>query len=225
MPDVIVFDLYGVIARTQTPEAVKRIEEIAGTPGPAFWDAYWACRPAYDAGQESASYWADVADLLGATFPDVPALTEADLESWTDVDEEMVVALAAVAAAIGDSWRGGPGLFNGLGGYLAGWAVWSGITYLVGTRLFGGRATWGELLRTLGFAQAPGVLLVLAIVPILGGLVKGVVGLWLLATGFVALRQALDVSAGRALLTALVGWVALVVVRLLIGATLGVPLY
>lgn len=138
----------------------------------------------------------------------------------------VVVALAAVAAAIGDVWRsGGPGLFNGLVGYLAGWAVWSGIAYLVGTRLFGGRATWGELLRTLGFAQAPGVLLVFAIVPLLGALVKGIVGLWLLATGFVALRQALDVSVGRTVLTALVGWVALVVVRMLIGATLGVPLH
>ncbi|SNR74199.1 HAD family hydrolase [Actinomadura mexicana] len=97
MPDVIVFDLYGVIARTQTPEAVRRIEEIAGTPGRAFWDAYWACRPAYDAGQESASYWADVAGMLGATFPDVPALTEADLESWTDVDEEMVALVGELA--------------------------------------------------------------------------------------------------------------------------------
>ncbi|MFD0541502.1 HAD family hydrolase [Actinomadura luteofluorescens] len=97
MPDVIVFDLYGVIARTQTPEAVRRIEEIAGTPGPAFWEAYWACRPAYDAGQESASYWADVAGLLGATFPDVPALTEADLESWTEVDGEMVALVGELA--------------------------------------------------------------------------------------------------------------------------------
>ncbi|NED56561.1 HAD family phosphatase, partial [Micromonospora aurantiaca] len=60
MADVIVFDLYGVIARTQTPAAIRRIEELAGAPGPAFWDAYWACRPAYDAGQESAAYWAAV---------------------------------------------------------------------------------------------------------------------------------------------------------------------
>lgn len=90
MPDVIVFDLYGVIARTQSPEAMRRIEEIAGDPGPSFWDAYWACRPAYDAGQESAAYWADVAGLLGTEFPDVPALNEADLDSWTEVDDAMV---------------------------------------------------------------------------------------------------------------------------------------
>ncbi|TDC54809.1 HAD family phosphatase [Actinomadura sp. KC345] len=97
MFDVIVFDLYGVIARTQSPEAVRRIEEIAGDPGPAFWDAYWSCRPAYDAGQESAAYWAGVADLLGTAFPDVPALVEADLDSWTDVDDAMVALVHELA--------------------------------------------------------------------------------------------------------------------------------
>ncbi|MGP4027626.1 HAD family hydrolase [Actinomadura sp. 3N407] len=97
MPDVIVFDLYGVIARTQTAEAVRRIEEIAGVPGPSFWDAYWSCRPAYDAGQESAAYWADVAGLLGTAFPDVPALIEADLDSWTEVDDSMVALVHELA--------------------------------------------------------------------------------------------------------------------------------
>ncbi|XRQ03570.1 HAD family hydrolase [Actinomadura welshii] len=97
MADVIVFDLYGVIARTQSAEAVRRIESIAGDPGPSFWDAYWACRPAYDAGQESAAYWADVAGLLGAAFPDVPALVEADLDSWTEVDDAMVALVHELA--------------------------------------------------------------------------------------------------------------------------------
>ncbi|MFD0903881.1 HAD family hydrolase [Actinomadura sediminis] len=97
MPDVIVFDLYGVIARTQSPEAVRRIESLAGCSGPAFWDAYWSCRPAYDAGQESAAYWTDVAAALGTEFPDVPALIEADLESWTDVDDRMVALVGELA--------------------------------------------------------------------------------------------------------------------------------
>jgi putative hydrolase of the HAD superfamily len=101
MADVIVFDLYGVIARTQTPAAVRRIEGIAGVPGPAFWEAYWACRPAYDAGQESAAYWAEVAARLGVSFPDVPALIEADLDSWTDVDDVM----AGLVGELADSGR------------------------------------------------------------------------------------------------------------------------
>ncbi|GAA2575150.1 HAD family phosphatase [Actinomadura fulvescens] len=97
MSNVIVFDLYGVIARTQTEEAKRRLEELAGISGAPFWDAYWGCRPDYDAGQESAAYWAAVAGRLGATFADVPALIEADLESWTDVDEEMVDLVVELA--------------------------------------------------------------------------------------------------------------------------------
>lgn len=97
MPDVIIFDLFGVIARTQTPEAVRRIEEIAGVSGGPFWDAYWSCRPSYDAGQRSAEYWADVAGLLGTAFPDVPALIEADLDSWTEADDAMVALVHELA--------------------------------------------------------------------------------------------------------------------------------
>ncbi|MGK5555238.1 HAD-IA family hydrolase [Actinomadura kijaniata] len=102
MSDVIVFDLYGVIARTQTDEARREIETRAGlaeagVPAAAFWDAYWDRRPAYDAGQSSADYWAAVAARLGITIPDVPALVEADLNSWTDVDETMVALVGELA--------------------------------------------------------------------------------------------------------------------------------
>ncbi|MDL4771521.1 HAD family hydrolase [Actinomadura xylanilytica] len=97
MADVIVFDLYGVIARTQTPAAIARIEGLAGLSGAPFWDAYWACRPAYDAGQESAAYWAAVAGRAGAAFADVPALIEADLESWCEVDGRMVELVTELA--------------------------------------------------------------------------------------------------------------------------------
>jgi hypothetical protein len=137
----------------------------------------------------------------------------------------VVVALAAVAAAIGNLFRGGPGLIGALVGYLVGWLLWSGITYFVGTRVFRGTATWGELLRTLGFAQAPGVLLFAAIVPGLGWLVKSVVGLWLLVTGLVAIRQALDITTGKAVLTALLGWFASVLVNALVSGLLGLRVF
>ncbi|MET7467032.1 HAD family phosphatase [Nonomuraea sp. NPDC005501] len=97
MPEVIVFDLYGVIARTQTEAARKRLVELAGVPGEHFWRAYWACRPAYDAGQEGVAYWETVADHLGTRFADVPALLRADLESWSQVDEEMVGLVCELA--------------------------------------------------------------------------------------------------------------------------------
>jgi hypothetical protein len=92
-----------------------------------------------------------------------------------------------------------------------GWLLWSGIAYLIGDKVFGGTATWGELLRTIGFAQSPGVLLILGIIPVLGGLVSMVVGIWMLVAGIVAIRQALDFSTGRAILTALLGWIPMAI--------------
>lgn len=135
----------------------------------------------------------------------------------------VVVALTAVAAAVGSVWRGGPGLFTALVGTLVGWAVWSGITYFVGTRVFGGQATWGEVARTLGFAQTPALLLVLMIVPGLGIVTALVVGIWRAVTGWVALREALDLDAGKTLLTVLLGWFALQVVQFLVPRLIGVP--
>ena len=42
------------------------------------------------------------------------------------------------------------------------WFLWSLVSYLVGTMLFGGQATLDEMLRVIGFAHAPQIL---AIVP------------------------------------------------------------
>ena len=42
-----------------------------------------------------------------------------------------------------------------------------------------------------------------------GSLVQVVVGFWMLAAGIIAIRQALDFSTGKAILTAVVGWLAL----------------
>ncbi|MFG3436953.1 HAD-IA family hydrolase [Nonomuraea sp. NPDC047897] len=97
MPDVIVFDLYGVIARNQTEEARRRLVELAGVPEKGFWEAYWACRPPYDAGQDAAGYWAAVAARLGVRLADVPALVRADVASWSVVDEEMVEVVCELA--------------------------------------------------------------------------------------------------------------------------------
>ncbi|MFD2351545.1 hypothetical protein ACFSTC_22980 [Nonomuraea ferruginea] len=43
MNQVIVFDLYGVIARTQTDEAKQQLVDLGGVSAEAFWEAYWGC--------------------------------------------------------------------------------------------------------------------------------------------------------------------------------------
>jgi putative hydrolase of the HAD superfamily len=100
MPRAIMFDLFGVIALPQTPEAKRRIEEIAGVDPGRFWEAYWALRKPFDAGQPSVDYWRAVAERLGARFApaSVRALTEADLASWVNADTAMVKLVGELAA-------------------------------------------------------------------------------------------------------------------------------
>ncbi|WP_329119766.1 HAD family hydrolase [Streptomyces sp. NBC_01465] len=99
MTGTVLFDLFGVIARQQSEEGKDRLVKTAGVPAPAFWGAYWAYRPRYDSGQlTGATYWEHV---LG-TLPDATrtaALIEADIASWSAVDDEMVDLISELAAS------------------------------------------------------------------------------------------------------------------------------
>src|SRR5207237_7188479 len=118
-----------------------------------------------------------------------------------------------IGAALGQALGGRPagvvgGLVGGVVAELLGWLVWSYVMYFVGTRVFHGTATYGELLRTLGFANSPGVLLILRFVPVLGGLIALIVGIWRVIAGFIAVREALDLDTGTTVATVVVGIVA-----------------
>ena len=144
--------------------------------------------------------------LKGAALLDINTYEEVEHDQTATAQAGGVVVLHAIAAAIG-GWQ--LGMANALSMSLAslvGWAVWAFVTYFIGTRLFNGTATWGELLRTLGYAHAPGLLLVLGILPIIGWVVWPVVAIWMLVAGFIAVRQALDVGNGQAFLTVILGW-------------------
>lgn len=149
--------------------------------------------------------------MMGAARLDPAVYEEVESDYSATGQAALVVVIVAIAAAIGGADEGGRGIFGGVIVAIAGWLLWAGITYLIGDKLFGGTASWGELLRTIGFAQSPGVLLVLGIIPVLGWLVRAVVGVWMLIAGIIAIRQALDFTTGRAILTAVVGWLPLVI--------------
>jgi hypothetical protein len=153
------------------------------------------------------------ARMKGAALLDIATYEEVEADATITGQAAIVVAIAAAASAIGAIGSEDSDVLAALVGGLANWAVYAGLTYLIGDKLLGGTATWGELLRTLGFAQAPGVFLALAVIPWLGSVVRVVVAFWLLATGFVAIRQALDFGNGKALVTAILGWIGIVLVN------------
>lgn len=158
--------------------------------------------------------------MKGAALLNVHVYEEVEADASATGQAAGVVALVAAAQAIGASGAGGSGIIFGIIAAVAGWLLWAGITYLIGDKMLGGTATWGELLRTIGFAQAPGVLYVLGIVPFLGGLVRLVVSIWILIAGIIAIRQALDFGTGKAVLTAVLGWLAVAIPAAILGASL-----
>jgi len=155
--------------------------------------------------------------MKGAAALDIATYEELEADTTATAQAALVVAIVAVASAIGGAGAGAGGMIGLLISQLFGWLLWAGLTYLIGDKLLGGTATWGELLRTLGFAQAPGVLFVLAVIPLLGWVVRVVVSIWILIAGIIAIRQALDFSTGRAIGTALLGWLCLTILAFIVG--------
>jgi putative hydrolase of the HAD superfamily len=99
---IVVFDLFGVIARDQSDAGKERLVAIAGVAAPEFRDAYWALRPAYDRGEMTGpEYWRGVARILDLTVDlgQIDRLIEADLDSWRTVDADMVALLEALVAS------------------------------------------------------------------------------------------------------------------------------
>ncbi len=161
--------------------------------------------------------------MRGAAFLEIATYEEVEHDESLTRQAALVVVIVAIARGIGGLNEGTQGIFVGIVLALLGWLLWAGITYLVGDKLLGGTATWGELLRTLGYAQSPGVLLVIGFVPLVGWLVALIVPFWLLVTGIVAIRQALDFSTGKAVLTAVLGWVVAVGIPLVLVLGLSTP--
>lgn len=139
-----------------------------------------------------------------------------------------VVLLSSAAAGVGALDRGGAGLVVlAAVSALLGWFVWAGLTHLIGTRLLPEpqtEADLGQLLRTIGFSSAPGVIRVLGVIPGVGRFVFAVASLWMIAAMVVAVRQALDYrSTGRAVGVCLIGWVIQAVFLALLMTFLGPP--
>ncbi|MGP0592968.1 YIP1 family protein [Nitrospira sp. T9] len=137
-----------------------------------------------------------------------------------------VVLLSSLAGGIGFMQEAGlMGLVIGTVGALLGWYVWAFMTYLIGTKLLPEpqtHADHGELLRTIGFSSAPGLIRVFGIIPGLSGFVNLLAGVWMLVSMIIAVRQALDYqSTYRAIGVCLIGWIIQAILLALLVTTMG----
>ncbi len=129
----------------------------------------------------------------------------------------VVVVLSSLASGVGFMAMAGPmGLLIGTIGSLVGWYIWAFLTYLIGTKLLPEpqtQADHGELLRTIGFSSAPGLIRVFALIPGLASFVNLVASVWMLVAMVIAVRQALDYqSTYRAIGVCAIGWIVQAVI-------------
>lgn len=154
--------------------------------------------------------------MIGAAKLQPETFNEVEHDTSATKQAMAVVAMVAVATGIGSLGAGGPvGFVIGIVAGIGLWALWAWITYFVGTTILKTEETeanWGQLARTLGFAQSPGVFKVFGFIPVLGPLIFFIASVWQLVAMVIAIREALDyTSTWRAVGVALVGFIPYVV--------------
>src|SRR4051812_36610559 len=125
--------------------------------------------------------------MIGAMQADVKTFEEIEADPNAMTQAITVIVIAGVASLIGNFFRSGLAAgVAGLVGSLVGYALFSFLVFLIGTKLMpepSTKADFSEAFRTIGFAAAPGVFGVLAIVPFVGPLIGFVIGIWSLVIG------------------------------------------
>lgn len=133
----------------------------------------------------------------------------------------LVVIISSLAAGIGSMGAIGiSGLIVGTVISIIGWGVLSGLAYLIGVTLLKTphtEATWGELLRAIGFAYTPGILRIFAFIPFIGPIIALVGTVLVLVAAVIAVRTALHyTSTLRSVAVAALAWIGWVIVQVLV---------
>jgi hypothetical protein len=109
------------------------------------------------------------------------------------------------------------------------WGIWALLTLQIGARIFPAprtQADIGQLLRTIGFATAPGILRIVGVIPGTTTVVFAVTAVWMLMAMIVAVRQALDyTSTARAFAVCGLGWALSLGFALALGVFCSPPLH
>ena len=136
--------------------------------------------------------------VTGAALLNPAIYEEVEADRAATMQAMAVVALSSLAAGVGAL-----GLASARITALAGisllafavWVIWAVLTLQIGARIFPSprtQADIGQLLRTIGFATAPGILRIAGIIPGTTTIVFAVTAIWMLMAMIVAIRQALD---------------------------------
>ena len=163
--------------------------------------------------------------MLGAARLSVDTYEEVEKDTSATKQALIVVVLVSIAGGVGGLLGGDDtnvvrGLAYGIVTGVVWWAVWALVAMFIGTKLLKTEETeadWGQLARTTGFAQTPGLLNVLVFLPGVGGFILILTGLWRLVAMVIAVRQALDyTSTLRTLFVVLISLIPALIINGLI---------
>ena len=166
--------------------------------------------------------------MFGAVALDSVIYEEVEADRSATAQAMLVVVLSSLAAGIGASGLGGisvrSAVFIGAISLIA-WAAWALVTFEIGGRLMPDpqtRVDVGELMRTIGFASAPGILRIFGIIPSVTIPAFAITAVWMLLAMVVAVRQALDyTSTARAVAVCALGWTLAIAIAVVLGLFFG----
>ena len=162
--------------------------------------------------------------LQKAIMLDVSFYEEVENDKKFTDQAMMTVVLVSIVQGLMIAGFAPIALVQGILGSLLRFIIWAFFIAFVGTRILPEpetKSNTGELIRTLGFAYAPGLLVIFKVLPFISSFVDPIVVILQLAAMTIAVRQALDFnSTVRAVGVCIVAFLLMIIaLTLFIGST------
>ena len=158
--------------------------------------------------------------IIRACKLDVSLYEEVEADKSATLQAALVVVLSSLAAGVGAISLGASNFLMAPILSLISWYIWAYLIYIIGTKLFpeqNTKADHGQLLRTIGFSSAPGLIRIFGFTPDLMSITFIGSAIWMLVAMVVAVRQALDYqSTWRAIGVVVIGFLIQAFVLILI---------
>ena len=158
--------------------------------------------------------------MLRACKLDISLYEEVEADESATLQAAIVVVLSSLAAGIGALSLGASNFIMAPILSLVSWYIWAYLIYFIGAKLFPEpttQADHGQLLRTIGFSSAPGIIRVFGFTPDLMSITFIGSGIWMLVAMVIAVRQALDYqSTWRAIGVVVIGFLVQAIVLIMI---------
>jgi len=158
--------------------------------------------------------------IIRACKLDVSLYEEVEADKSATFQAALVVVLSSLAAGVGALSLGASNFLMAPILSLISWYVWAYLIYLIGAKLFpepDTKADHGQLLRTIGFSSAPGLIRIFGFSPELMSITFIGGGIWMLVAMVIAVRQALDYkSTWRAIGVVVIGFLVQAIILIML---------